>query len=219
MADNVYYDMGQIRYKTVAEDGENSYKGNGNFYLTNLNFHSYPVTTKDGQNEYRDILLIPDNPPTGSVDYFEFNNGAAYHLDLDIPTNLSYNMVFDIMLVKAILEEDGTVSIKNPTQYQEVRRITVAKDKRNVKTYSDVILYPSPDPPEEGKTLADSRPVACVVYNKEKTSENDIYAAKQGEVYYDDDPEVCEYMIKGDGTPANPDREIKNYNVISMAHT
>ena len=194
MADNIYYDMGQIRYQTVAGEGELSYKnGNSNYYVKNLNFHSYPVTTVSGQTKYRDILLIPDNPspppdfpaegPNGK--YFKFENGVSYHLDLDIPTNLSYNMVFDIKLVKALLKEDHTVSIKDPTQYQEVRQIIVSKDKRNVKTYSDVILYPSPNVPEEGKTLADSRPVACVVYNRDKTNENDIYAAEKGEVYYD----------------------------------
>lgn len=221
MADNVYYDMGQIRYKAVAETGEHSYE-NDNGYVKNLNFHSYPVTILSGQTKYRDIILIPDNPspppdfPSEDLGkkYFKFENGVSYHLDLDIPTNLSYDMIFDIKLVKVALDEHK-VSIKDPTQYQEVRQIVVSKDKRNIKTYSDVILYLSPNTPETGKSFADSRPVACVVYNKEKISENDIYGAEKGEVYYDEGS--SKYMIKGgDGIP---DQEIKNYNVVSMAHT
>ena len=163
MADNIYYDMGQIRYNSSP-----SYS-----YLTDLNFHSYPVTTTSisGQRRYRDILLISNN------DNFEFENGEAYHLDLNIPANLSYDMVFDIKLVQATLE-NNVATVTNRTQYQEIRRIVVAKDKKNIRTYSDVILYPSPNIPEEGKTFADSRPVACVVYDYDKE-------LKKGEVYYD----------------------------------
>lgn len=191
MADNVYYDMGQIRYNSSSS------------YLTDLNFHSYPVTTTSisGQRRYRDILLVSNN------DNFEFENGEAYHLDLNIPANLSYDMVFDIKLVQATLD-NNVATVANRTQYQEIRRIVVARDKKNIKTYSDVILYPVPNQEDEEHSFATAKPTACVVYPYE--------TALVGEVYYDE--VEGEYRLK-ETNSMQTDPTIDNYNIVSMGHT
>ena len=124
MADNVY-GMGQIRYNS------------GSSYLTPVftNAHKHKISTASlsGAKIYQDILF--SNGSGGQI----FSQGQAYHLHLEIPRNRSYDMVFDLKLLKTT---DGTTEAIDRNVYQEIKRFVVYRDSENISNYSRVILYP-----------------------------------------------------------------------------
>ncbi len=118
MADTVYYNMGQIRYSSDK-------------ISTEVDFITKPYNLIDTASNlnYRDIL-------------FDFNDNldSVYCIDLQIPRNRSYNMVFDLLLVKKDLQ--GNIDLNN---YQLVRRIRVPRNENSDLGISTVVLYPIED--------------------------------------------------------------------------
>ena len=121
--DDVYYNMGQIRYSTDKKD----------IYNTNIDIEIVPYNTVDTRSGliYRDILI--KRSPRNII----FNNNSVYCINLNIPRNQTYDMVFDLLLVNT---DDLSNDIMN--KYQVVKTIKVSRSNiGNVHT-STVVLYP-----------------------------------------------------------------------------
>lgn len=180
MANTISYNMGQMRY---MDDGTS--------YMNNLDFNAYSIDTisASGVRKYRDIILYGDLNNS-------FAQNRSYYLKLGIPRNLSYNMTFDLRLLRKT--ETGI----NRNQYQEIKRFTVPRDSSNLLTYSRVVLYP------EG-IVEDGTPIVTIA--AESRAE-----APVGGVYYD--VTTTKYFFKNGDTPEE-DTEITLRNDILLNHS
>lgn len=128
MANDVYYNMGQIRYDPSKLD---KYKSS-----VDMTIKPYNMQDKISGLNYRDILFDFTSNPN-----FSFDSNDVYCIDLSIPRNQTYDMIFDLLLVKKTKDsaENETLNLNN---YQQIRRIKVPKSGEKATT-STVVLYPN----------------------------------------------------------------------------
>jgi len=195
MASTVSYNMGQIRYK------QENYDNNRYMIPWTLNAESIVTESVSGANKYQDIILYGELTNV-------FSQSETYYLKFGIPRNLSYNMTFDLKLVKK------TTSEVNRNQYQEIKRFVVPRDSLKSLGYSRVVLFPEGENGAESENIS----VAIAVENPD-----DISLLSEGTVYYklvkdETGKKVLEenYYIKKDNAP---DVKILYKNDILLNHT
>lgn len=129
MANDVYYNMGQIRYDSTKLNEYNN--------SVIMEIKPYKMQDKISGLNYRDILF---DFTSESNPNFSFNSNDVYCIDLSIPRNQIYDMIFDLLLVtKTSTTEKETLDLNN---YQQIRRIKVPKSGEKATT-STVVLYPN----------------------------------------------------------------------------
>lgn len=185
MANTVSYNMGQIRYI------------DGTSYMSDLNFDAYSVDTESvsGVRSYQDVVLYGDLSNS-------FAQNQSYYLRLGIPRNLSYNMTFDLKLLRGTKDNTGNFIFTNRNQYQEIKRFVVPRDSSNLLTYSRVVLYP------EG-IIEDGNPIVAIA------AESRAEAVTNG-VYYD--VNTTKYFFKN-GDTQEQDTEITLKNDVLLNHS
>ena len=162
MAESVFYGMGQIRYTNNSQ------------YMTDLNFSPHYIITnpdetiqKDSGKHYRDVVFYSDDGLK------TFSTTQAYYFRIGIPRNLSYDLIFDLKLLKGRMN-GGVFEIENRNEYQEVKRFVVTKDETNVLGSSRVLIYPRGGQDKDGDVLV------AIANDTWETEEN----IQDGEVYY-----------------------------------
>ena len=181
MASTISYNMGQIRYSDPYSK-----------YMNDLNFTPHSVITPSLSStiNYQDIVLYGDlNNP--------FSLNESYYLRLGIPRNLSFNMTFDLKLLRGLNPEN--FYFVNRNQYQEVKRFVVPRDSSGSLSFSRVILYPI------GGIDKEAEPIAVVVKDSRSETQNNGVYYKDGNYY----------IKKSDGN----DVEILYRNDILLNHT
>ena len=184
MAETVYYDMGQIRYS----ENKN--------YNTPMTMTVEPYNRKDGVSNlnYRDIIFK-----------FNTNLSSVYCINLQIPRNRSYDMVFDLLMINY---NNGNADLNN---YQFVRRVRVPKqDNVNTGT-STVILYPY------NGNNNDVR-VGIKKADRLEIPQNPIYGLSTGDivkVWKDSEGKTFDYYVWTGNTYV----QIKSYTDAILTHT
>lgn len=158
MASNLSYSMGQIRYNP-----------NENYY-ENTNIKPHAINTEIGENTqlyYQDVVLCPDNP-----DNFSFEYGKPYYLRIEIPKNLSYDLVFNLKLVN-VEKNNSSYIIKNVSEeYQAIKKFKVIRKVFDSQLASRIILYPTY---KNGYFSEENVSVAIVKENMNNLSIGDVF--------------------------------------------
>lgn len=147
--DEVFYTMGQIRYRSSSE------------YVTQEDVVVRSVQLSE-DNTFRDIVIVPkvEDINEGNKDIsFVYEANKPYYLRLAIPKNVAYAMTLTLELCNTRCTGSGAgydeKVLDSPTyasgSYQIIKRILVPRAVLDEDAYNRVILYPKPNDDDNGE--------------------------------------------------------------------